>query len=176
MAIRVLNLKDTPESPSSPEKEQNPLRPSSPGEKLKQRRRERLEQQKAQITKKIEQLKKSSISEMIRYASLKLSQDPNSDPQELYNQIRSTLTDLGIANMVEKNKVQLVIGDTKGTGDRILNKFEVPIRRNDALGEDQIKRMSRNVALIDKIIWNAKYIIVYIWAKYTPPAEAAAPA
>jgi hypothetical protein len=110
----------------------------------------------------------NNISDFIKKLSRSLiAQDPNEDPQELYRQVRPTLNNLGIANITDRNRTQLIVGQTQGDDSL----YKIVLRRDAEIDDNVIKRLNRNIKKVKEIKWSSQAIEVLVWAPYTAPAE-----
>jgi len=136
----------------------------APIDKRNKRKLEMLNKQKERYDKRIKQLKKTLAKKVVsRYL---LAQDnPNDDPQYLWGQVRSTLSKMGIANICQNNKTQLVIGESQK--DNSL--YRIVIRRQSEINPDTIDRIKRHNDSLKSITWSNEGIIFYVWAPYISP-------
>lgn len=112
--------------------------------------------------------KMKTITESIRKLSkLLIAQDPNDDPQELFRQVSPVLSRMGIKNMADRNKTELMEGKTKGD-DHL---YKITLRRNAQITDDQINRLKREDDAFEALQWSSQAMEVYVWAPYAPPAE-----
>lgn len=137
-------------------------KPSKPTEKphsFKERQRQRLEEEKARIDKK---LKRISLANVLRSI---LSYDPNDDPNALYRQIRPILVKMGIANKVNRPKTE-IMEDTNKKGDRL---YKIILRREDTLTDNEITRMKRLEDNFEDLKWSQAGVEIYLWAPFKAP-------
>jgi ubiquitin len=141
-------------------------KPPNPADKLKDRERERLEKQMQQTKKKLKMLQ--PMTQPLRaMAGLILAQNPNDEPLNLYAQIRPILTKMGLQNITVPNKTELLVGKTDSKKN---SSFCVLLRRQAAIDDTIIDRIKRVETNLDRIVWDAQGIKVYIWWPYAAPA------
>lgn len=121
------------------------------------------------IEKKLEQLK-MSLADQIRYFahSIKYAQNPNDDPQGLFNQIDDNLSKMGLKNLADRNQTQLIIGKTNTKKE---NMYRILLRRQAEINSGIIEKIKREDDTFETMKWNSKGIEVFVWGPYTPPAE-----
>jgi hypothetical protein len=113
------------------------------------------------------------ITESMRELSKIIAQtNPNDDPQELFSQVLPVLRRMGINNMVDRNKTELVSGKTKGDDSL----YKITLRRDAQITDDEINRLKREDDAFETLQWSNQAMEVYVWAPYRPPAEAETPA
>lgn len=152
----------------NPRKEEEQPETENPAQKRQKRKIERIQKQKQQLDKKIHELKKILAKKVIsKYLSAQ--NNPNDDPQYLWGQIRPTLGRMGINNICQNNKTQLVVGETEG--DNSL--YRILLRRQAQIDSDIIDRLRRQKDNLKYIIWSNDGIVVYVWAPYIAPAAEA---
>jgi hypothetical protein len=157
-----------PKGPMNPA--QKPEKKMDPKEQENERQRKRLQIQQKQIQKKIDTLK-TSIAQPIRNLAGIIAADPNDDPNELFSQVRPLLTKMGIANMSDPSKTELVTGKTQGTNSL----YKVTLRRGAQLSSTEIDRIKRQEKALETIQWSAQAMEVFLWWPYKAPEEAPAP-
>lgn len=133
------------------------------------REQERLLKQKKQLDKKLEKLKKkSTLSNKIREIAFILNKtaqlDPNDDPQELSNQISDVLSDLGIKNIIERNKTQIFMDQQNAKKEYL---YKVLLRRNDEIESDIVGDLDQESKNFERLKWTSKGNEVYLWGPYT---------
>jgi len=121
-------------------------------------------------------MKKKSFSDLIRGLSQKMSAapvalDPNDDPAELYKQVRPLLTKMGLSNLTDRGKLQLVEGATLGKNSQ----YQVCLRRGAVIDKDVIARIKRNESFFEKMIWDSRAIQVFVWWPYQSLEETKTP-
>ena len=132
---------------------------------MKQREKNIQEMQK--LDKKEKDLEKKYDGLFGKSSSLKIAQDPNDDPQDLYSQIQPILRNMGVSNLVDRRRTQLIVGKNRGND----NLYQVVLRRNAEIDGEVISRMNRNVNDIEVMKWTPQAIELYIWAPYRAPEE-----
>jgi hypothetical protein len=140
-------------------------------DQAKEFKRKQLERKQKDIQKQLDVLK-TSISKPIRDLAKSLTAaDPNDDPQELFNQIRPLLSKMGIANMADASKTQLMPGKTKGEDSL----FKVVLRRSAQITSDEIDRIKRQEKALETVQWSSQAMELYLWHPYKAPEEAIPP-
>lgn len=143
-------------------------KPDSAIDRRNKRKLDMLNKQKERYDKRIKELKKTLARNVIsRFLSAQDS--PNDDPQYLWGQVRPTLGKMGIANICQNNKTQLVIGES----DKDKSLYKVVIRRQSEIGPDTIDRIKRQSDSLKNIIWSNEGIVFYVWAPYISPTPEA---
>ena len=142
-------LKKTQKDPSKEEPKKGP-------ESFKQKRD--LIKQKQDIDKKLR-----SLSAALRYTALRMAADPNDDPNDLYKQLRPILTKMNIHGKVDRSKTVI----TEQTDDKKNRLYRVQMRREQQLSDKEIERINRERDSFEKIDWDPKGLMIYIWAPYT---------
>lgn len=167
MSITVSDPAKNPKPVSKPGKHEEEPAEKSPQEVS-------LLKQKERIDKRLERFQKASLANRIRNVALafqKIAQptDPNENPIGLFAQVDDTLSNLGLKNIAERNKTQLIIGKTNAKKE---NMYRILIRRQAEITSDTIIRISRNKDNFEAIKWSSKGMEAFVWGPYTPPAEA----
>jgi hypothetical protein len=139
-----------------------------PADRIRQQQRDRLQQQKSQIEKRLKTL---HMAGSIVSRFVQAQPNPNDDPNYLFGQIRPLLGKLQMANMCQNNKTKLMIGQTRK--DESL--YCVLLRRQAQITKDTIERLKRNDDQFEYIIWTAAGLEMYLWWTYVSPEQAAAP-
>lgn len=143
------------------------LTPEEKREEQLQRRQQQLTQRQKQVNKNLKRIQR--LSDVIRLAAYKLAQDdPNNDPNDLYRQLRPLLTLMGLANIINRGKTKLELGQTQGKDSL----YCVLIRRENSITPDIIARIRRNDKQFNYIKWNEEGLEVYLWYPYKAPAAA----
>ena len=121
------------------------------------------------IPKMVGKSMSGSIADIIRKtAQVFLSVDlakANKDPNELSRHVLPMLTLMGIQNLIDRPKTQIIVGPTK----KGLVLYNVSLRRENKISEDIIERIKRQKDNFDSIKWTAKALEVHLW--YDPPPE-----
>ena len=166
MAITFTNGDPKEKAPTNPATKKK----LNPKEQEKERQRQRLQIQQKQIQKKLDTLKKS-IAQPIRNLAGIIAADPNDDPNDLFQQIRPLLSKMGIANMTDPSKTELVPGKTQGKDSL----YKVTLRRGAQLSSVEIDRIKRQEKALETIQWSSQAMEVFLWWPYKAPEEAPAP-
>lgn len=152
---------NSPSKPSKPDKKPGPL------EQQKERQRNRLQDQKKQIEKKLKRL--TPITAPMKALAYRIAaDDPNKDRNELFRTIRPTLTKFQIQNLLIPNKTEYIPGETNS---QKLSKFEVTFRRQNPITKDIINRIKRNEDYFESLRWNSQGMIMTIWAAFEETQE-----
>lgn len=150
--------------PQDPTKKEEGEKEQTLEDKRNQRKVDHINRQKKELDKKLERLKKILARKIA--AKFLYAYDPNDDPQYLWGQIRPTLGRMGLSNICQNSKTQLVIGETEG--DNSL--YRLVLRRQAQIESDTIDRLRRERNSLKYITWSNDGIIVYVWAPYVAPA------
>lgn len=156
------------EAPMNPG--QKPKKPD-PQEQAKERERKRLQDQQKKIQQRLDTLKTSIAKPLRDLAGVMAANDPNDDPQDLFGQIRPLLSKMGLANLADASKTELVPGKTQGKNSF----YKVVLRRGAQLTSTEIDRIKRQEKNLETIQWSAQAIEVYLWWPYQAPETAPAP-
>jgi hypothetical protein len=113
-----------------------------------------------------------ALVQTMKLAVAPMALDPNDDPAELYKQVRPLLVKMGLSNLTDKGKLQLVEGMTQGLNSQ----YQVCLRRGAVIDKDIITRIKRNESYFEKIVWDSRAIQVFVWYPYKPPEAAKTPA
>jgi len=154
--------------PTAPEKKPNPA------ELMKQKQREKLKTQEKQIQDKLKKLgPKQPLTNILKAFASRIIQavDPNDDPIALYAQVRPLMVKMRLHNITVPNKTELVLGKTQAKNSN----YCVLLRRQGEIDSILIDNIKRNEKNLDRIIWTAAGIKVYVWWPYNAPAEEGAP-
>lgn len=114
-----------------------------------------------------------TVAESIRKLSTLIeAQDPIEDkPNDIYRQIHPLAMKMGISNMVDRSKTEIVPGMVQGKN----NLYKLVLRRNAQLTKDEIERIKRNEDFLNVIQWSAKAMEVQLWWPYESPEEKKSP-
>lgn len=148
----------------NPKKNNNNDDDKTPIDPFKQRQLDKINKQQEDLDRKKERFKKV-LARKIVAKFLSAEDNPNDDPQYLWGQVRPTLGKMGVANICQNNKTQLVIGES----DKDMSLYRVPIRRQSEIDPDTINRIKRQSDSLKHIIWSNDGIIFYVWAPYISP-------
>ena len=135
-------------------------------------KKKRLLKEKDRIEDKLKKLdKRVPLASKIReIASILQSKnalnDPNEDPDELYNQISPLLGKLGLKGRIDKGRGDIVIFMDKKKGDEYL--YQVKIRRAETMDKKDIDKFDRE-DFVDSFKWDSDAILLYLWGPYTLP-------
>jgi hypothetical protein len=150
------NVGAKPTKPTQPKK-------LSPLEQSKQKQKDNLKKQQVQIQKKLERL-----SDCLRKtAKFVYAEDPNDDPNYLFQQVRPVLSEMYLHNIAVNRKTQLIPGQSNSKKESL---YRVLLRRTAEITPDIINRLKRAEKNLDYIKWHAEGMEVYVWATYEPPA------
>jgi hypothetical protein len=163
-----------PGAPSTPPRA--PEKKPNPAELMKQKRREKLKTQEKQIQDKLKKLgpvQKQPLTNILKAFAGRIiqAQDPNNDPIALYAQVRPLMTKMRLHTITVPNKTELMIGRTQGKDSN----YCILLRRQAEIDSVIIDNIKRNEKNLDKIVWHAAGIKVYVWWPYSPPAEEGTP-
>lgn len=170
MAIIQRNFTTNPGNRNTPDPNNIPDDPTK--KTPKDRKKEQLLKQKTHIEKRLEKLnKKTFLANKIREIAYNLQykkaqDDPNDDPQNLYNQISTNLGKLGLKGRIDKGKGDILIFLDKKKGDEYL--YQVKIRRSETIDKKTIDRFDRE-KFVDSFKWDSDAILLYLWGPYTLP-------
>jgi hypothetical protein len=154
--------KDKPNRPSQPQKDK-PNQPSQQNDSNQRQKeqiykqKERLQQQQEQLDKRLERL-----SDHIKKISALIVAEDN--PRDLFNQIRPTLNSMGLTNLCDQTKTEIITGHV----DKDRSLYKILLRRTSEINSKIIERMNREKNDINVAKWSKDGIEVYIWSKYTP--------
>jgi hypothetical protein len=114
-----------------------------------------------------------TVAESIRKLSTLIeAQDPIEDkPNNIYRQVHPLAIKIGISNMVDRSKTEIIEGMVQGTNSL----YRLILRRNAQLTKDVIERIKRNEDYFNVIQWSAKAMEVQLWWPYESPEEKKAP-
>jgi hypothetical protein len=149
----------------------NPYRPSKPSDK--DETPQQIKDRAKQVKEKTDALKdlqkaQNEFEKAQKKLPLKFAQNPNDDPQELFNQVLPLVRRMGINNMVDRNRTQIIPGRTRNEDSL----FKIVLRRNAEFDPETIARINRNSDNLEVIQWSAQAIEVYVWWPYeAPPGE-----
>jgi len=96
----------------------------------------------------------------------------DTEPAELFKQVRPLLQKMGLQTMVDRSKTTLMPGQIQGPNSL----YNLILRRNAQLTKTEIERIKRNIDYLNVIQWDPKAITVQLWWPYTPPEQTGAPA
>lgn len=139
-----------------------------------QKQRKELQKEHKEIQKTVNDINKDfgklfKTADVLRRLAMILAQDdPNDDPQELYRQVLPLLRRMGIDNMADRSKTEIVPGRTEG--DKSL--FKITLRRNAVITDDTIERLKRFDDNFEDLRWSAAAMELYVWWPYEAPQEA----
>jgi hypothetical protein len=157
-----------PEKENPAEQEKKP----SPQEKVKERKRQQLLNQQKNVQKQLDSLKTSITKPLRSLVKILIAQDdPNDDPNELFRQIRPLLSKMGLANIADPSKTELVPGKTKGKESL----YKIVLRRSAQIGQKEIDRIKREEKALETVQWSEKAIEFYLWHPYIAPEKATPP-
>jgi hypothetical protein len=157
-----------PKGPTNPA--DNKQKKPDPQQEMKDREKKRLIDQQKKIQKKLETFK-TSVAQSIKDLAGIIAADPNDDPNDLFRQIRPLLSKMGIANMSDPSKTELVPGKTQGKNSL----YKVTLRRGAQITPTEIDRIKREEKALESAQWSEKAIEFYLWYPYKAPEEAPAP-
>jgi hypothetical protein len=120
-----------------------------------------LVKQKQDIEKKIR-----SLSAALRYTALRMAADPNDDPNYLFEQVRPILSKMNIHGKADKGKTSIT-EQTDSKGNRL---YRIQLRREENLSDNEIERIKREKDSFEKIDWDPKGMMVFVWGPYKDPA------
>jgi hypothetical protein len=116
---------------------------------------------------------RKNIANLILDLSHKIAQEPIEDkPSEIFAQVRPLLVKMGLQNMADRSKIEIIEGMTQGNNSL----YRVVLRRIAQITSDTINRIKRNEDYLNVIQWSQKAIEVQVWWPYQSPVEKAAPA
>ena len=104
------------------------------------------------------------IADLIRVIAQPISEKP----AEIFEQVQPLMMKMGLANLSDRSKVQIIPGKSQG-GNSL---YSIMLRRNARIVPDTIDRIKRNSDYLNVIQWNAKAIEVQVWYPYKPPEGA----
>jgi len=149
--------------PQRPKTERTPQKEQSPREKRKLREKQRLEKEQEKLKERLKRLEKYAISNILKNIALKTAQmETDKKPMDLFQEILPVLKDMGIHNITEKNKTEIV--ETKKVGVRKQKDlYKIVIRRKEVIESDLIKRINRENKNFEKLEWSSNGIEIFVW-------------
>ena len=115
--------------------------------------------------------KLSRIIESAATPGATLSAPTDEKPNDIFEQVRPLLMKMGLNNMIDRTKTQIVEGQAQGSNSL----YSLTLRRNAQITKNEIERIKRNEDYLNVIQWSAKAIEVQVWWPYKTPAERATP-
>lgn len=125
----------------------------------------RLERQKKTLSDKLERLKKNTklaCRVVTAFVEKTAALDPNDDPQKLFSQVRPLLAKMGLANLTQANKTELIMGLTQGLNSQ----YKISLRRDTEIDTNILDRVKRNEKNFDRLVWTSESMCLYIWWPY----------
>jgi len=98
------------------------------------------------------------------------AEDPNKNPANLYNQIKSTLNDLGLkSTMVWSRTTQIFLDKEKTVGGKDFKMYRINLRDNANIDKDTAGDLKDD--RLESITEDKNDMVAFIWGPYTAPAE-----
>ena len=125
-----------------------------------------LVKQRQDIDKKLRSLSAALRYTALRYTALRMALDPNDDPNYLFEQVRPILSKMNIHGKADKGKTSIT-EQTDSKGNRL---YRVQLRREENLSDNEIERIKRERDSFEKIDWDPKGMMIFVWGPYKDPA------